>query len=117
MMAFWAWGAIGLLVVLSDFSSLPHDVGVGTSAYMIVVEMIWIGGMLLFGVAALFLPPKSLPMAIIQRLPREALPEGYQGQLEGIPYRFEGKQVIALTETGPVTYNNWRDFWTAVASR
>jgi hypothetical protein len=72
MIAFWAWGAIGLLIVLLDFGSLPSDVGVGTSAYMIVVEMIWIGGMLLFGVGALFLPPRSLPMPISEKAPLEA---------------------------------------------
>jgi hypothetical protein len=45
------------------------------------------------------------------------LPKGYQGPIEGIPYKLEGGQIIALTGTGPATYNNWRDFWTAVKSR
>jgi hypothetical protein len=42
------------------------------------------------------------------------LPTGYQGQLEGFPYKFEGKHVITLTETGPVTFRNWAGFSTAV---
>jgi hypothetical protein len=63
-------------------------------------------------------PPTSVPISDTRLSDRSGrLPKGYHGQLEGIPYRFEGEDVIALTEDGPATYGSWGDFWTAAVRR
>jgi hypothetical protein len=50
MVIFWIWGLIGLAINLFYVISMPSQVGVG----MIAGELLWIGGMLLFGLAAFF---------------------------------------------------------------
>jgi len=52
---FWIWGGVGLIISLVSYSSASQaaSIGVGTSAYLMVGILLWIGGMILFGVAAL----------------------------------------------------------------
>jgi hypothetical protein len=50
---FWLWGIIGLLFNAGSLSGLTGSIGVGTSAYLAATSLIWIGGMVLFGVGAL----------------------------------------------------------------
>jgi hypothetical protein len=52
---FAAWGGIGFLANLVNLLSLftSTSVGVGTSAYAGAIALIWIGGMLLFGLGSL----------------------------------------------------------------
>lgn len=53
---FWLWGAWGFFNVLLQFALLGDKVGVGSSAYLSVVTLIWIAGMLLFGIGSLLVP-------------------------------------------------------------
>jgi hypothetical protein len=50
---FWIWGLGGLLLIGSEFVSIPGGVGVGTSSYIAAQSVYWLGGMVLFGLGAL----------------------------------------------------------------
>ncbi|MCS3449556.1 MULTISPECIES: hypothetical protein [Bradyrhizobium] len=50
---FWLWGVVGLLFNAGTLFGLTGSVGVGTSAYLAATCMVWIGGMVLFGIGAL----------------------------------------------------------------
>ena len=50
---FWLWGLVGLLFNAGSLLGLTGSIGVGTSAYLAATSLIWIGGMVLFGVGAL----------------------------------------------------------------
>jgi hypothetical protein len=50
---FWIWGLGGLLLIGSEFASVPTGVGVGTSSYIAAQSVYWLGGMVLFGIGAL----------------------------------------------------------------
>lgn len=50
---FWLWGLIGLLFNAESLMGLTGSIGVGTSAYLAATSLIWIGGMMLFGIGAL----------------------------------------------------------------
>jgi hypothetical protein len=50
---FWIWGLGGLLLIGSEFVSIPSGVGVGTSSYIAAQSVYWLGGMVLFGLGAL----------------------------------------------------------------
>jgi hypothetical protein len=50
---FWLWGGVGLFLNAGSLLGLTGSVGVGTSAYLTATSLIWIGGMLLFGIGAL----------------------------------------------------------------
>ncbi|MET4601088.1 hypothetical protein ABIB90_000539 [Bradyrhizobium sp. JR4.1] len=51
--AFWLWGIVGLLFNAGTLFGLTGSVGIGTSAYLTASSLIWIGGMMLFGIGAL----------------------------------------------------------------
>ena len=53
---FWIWGVIGLLVNGFSFLGLTGNIGVGTSAYLAASILLWIGGMVLFGLGAVIIP-------------------------------------------------------------
>jgi hypothetical protein len=50
---FFLWGFLGLLVNAVNFVGMPNSVGVGTSMYVAAGILLWIGGMVLFGIGAL----------------------------------------------------------------
>ena len=50
---FWCWGGIGLVFNTGSLMGLTGSIGVGTSAYLAATTLIWIVGMLLFGIGAL----------------------------------------------------------------
>jgi hypothetical protein len=52
---FVIWGGIGLLANIVSFLSLfvSSSVGVGTSAYVSAIALIWIGGMVFFGLGSI----------------------------------------------------------------
>lgn len=50
---FWLWGVAGFIIVTILFMSMPASVGVGTSAYVSTCILYWMGGMILFGLAAI----------------------------------------------------------------
>lgn len=50
---FWLWGIVGLLFNAGSLFGLTGAVGIGTSAYLTASSLIWIGGMLLFGMGAM----------------------------------------------------------------
>jgi hypothetical protein len=52
-MLFWLWGLVGLVFNAGTLMGLTGSVGVGTSAYLTATSLIWIGGMVLFGLGAL----------------------------------------------------------------
>jgi len=53
---FWLWGTVGLLFNAGALMGLTGSIGVGTSAYLAATSLLWIGGMLLFGIGALLSP-------------------------------------------------------------
>lgn len=50
---FWLWGVVGLLFNAGTLFGLTGSIGVGTSALLAASALIWIGGMVLFGIGAL----------------------------------------------------------------
>jgi hypothetical protein len=50
---FWIWGLAGLLFNGGALLGLTGSIGVGTSAYLAATALVWIGGMMLFGIGAL----------------------------------------------------------------
>ncbi|MET4120308.1 hypothetical protein ABIB90_001720 [Bradyrhizobium sp. JR4.1] len=50
---FWLWGIVGLLFNTGTLLGLTGSIGVGTSALLAASSLIWIGGMVLFGIGAL----------------------------------------------------------------
>jgi hypothetical protein len=54
---FWLWGLGGFILVLFEFSRMPNNVGVGTSAAVAAECLMWIGGMVLFGLGAMIASP------------------------------------------------------------
>jgi hypothetical protein len=50
---FWFWGGVGLLFNAGSLMGLTGSIGVGTSTYLAATALIWIGGMVLFGVGAM----------------------------------------------------------------
>jgi hypothetical protein len=56
---FWIWGIMGLLINGFSFLALPSNVGVGTSAYLSASGLLWIGGMVLFGIGTLIIRPST----------------------------------------------------------
>jgi len=78
---FIIWGALGLIAngftVLTLFTSA--SVGVGTSAYVSAMALIWIGGMVFFGLGSILVQKAGLPSAAdVQITP----------QSEGNPYAY-----------------------------
>jgi hypothetical protein len=67
---FWLWGSIGLLFNASALFGPTGSIGVGTSAYLTATSMIWIGGMVLFGMGALLgerpIPPDAGDVRVTQ---------------------------------------------------
>lgn len=57
--AFWIWGCVGLFVTSIELGSAlssrntGQGVGVGTSAFIMMEAVFWIGGMVLFGIGGL----------------------------------------------------------------
>lgn len=50
---FWLWGVVGLLFNAGTLFGLTGSIGVGTSSYLTATCLVWIGGMVLFGIGAL----------------------------------------------------------------
>jgi hypothetical protein len=50
---FWIWGGGGLLICSLNYFSLSGSVGVGTSTYMALGFLYWLGGTVLFGIGAI----------------------------------------------------------------
>jgi hypothetical protein len=54
---FWIWGLGGFALVLTDlselFGKLREGVGVGSSSFLAAIGVVWIGGMVFFGLGAL----------------------------------------------------------------
>jgi hypothetical protein len=53
LVCFWIWGVLGLLIGTASILSLGSNVGVGTSAYITMGLLFWIGGMVLFGLGTI----------------------------------------------------------------
>jgi len=52
---FWVWGVVGLIGNTINFLSATGSVGMGTSTYITMCLLYWIGGLLLFGMGALMI--------------------------------------------------------------
>ncbi|SFL93705.1 hypothetical protein SAMN03159423_4517 [Bradyrhizobium sp. NFR13] len=50
---FWFWGGLGFLYNAGTLFGLTGSIGMGTSAYLAATALVWIGGMVLFGIGAL----------------------------------------------------------------
>lgn len=102
---FGVWGGCGLFAMLGQTSLLPTNVGVGTSAYLALQALVWIGGTILFGISALL----SSPNYVEQQAPAPA-PKA----LHGFPYEVQPDgAVVAQTREGPVRYPDWKSFFNA----
>jgi hypothetical protein len=66
---FVIWGGLGLLGNIVTLLSLfaTNSVGVGTSAYVSAIALIWIGGMVFFGLGSLLF--KKAPKAVLDQAP------------------------------------------------
>ena len=54
---FWLWGTFGFLINVGLYvDTMGKSIGVGTSATMPTTALLWIGGMLLFGIGAMINP-------------------------------------------------------------
>ena len=54
---FWLWGTFGFLVNVGLYiDAVGKSVGISTSAYMSATMLLWIGGMVLFGLGAVIGP-------------------------------------------------------------
>jgi hypothetical protein len=56
IVVFWLWGLFGLLANCRAYLMLSGNIGVGTSTYLMLGALLWIGGMVLFGLGAAVLP-------------------------------------------------------------
>ncbi len=66
---FWIWGILGFLVCTGNYLSLSGSVGVGTSTYMALGFLYWLGGMMLFGLSALIVRDEpSAPVVVTPNL-------------------------------------------------
>ncbi|MCP3383205.1 hypothetical protein NLM31_22825 [Bradyrhizobium sp. CCGUVB4N] len=65
---FWLWGIAGFFVVIVDaldtMSKLQSGVGVGQSSFLAAIAVVWIGGMVFFGLGALL---AGSDMEVVQR--------------------------------------------------
>jgi hypothetical protein len=56
-MLFWLWGIVGFVMILFDaaetMSKLQTGVGVGQSSFLAALAVVWIGGMVFFGLGSL----------------------------------------------------------------
>ena len=58
LVLFWLWGIIGFLGCIGQFAGLGTTIGVGASSYLSACALLWIGGLLLFGLGAIAVPAK-----------------------------------------------------------
>ena len=52
-LCFWLWGGFGLLLHIGTFLGLSGSITVGTSTYITASLLLWIGGMIFFGLLGL----------------------------------------------------------------
>ena len=52
-LCFWVWGGFGLVLNIGAFVGLGISISVGTSAYLAASSLLWIGGMIFFGLLGL----------------------------------------------------------------
>ncbi len=50
---FFVWGVIGLIVAALKIVTLPVGTGVAETSYLTAAFLVWIGGMILFGLGAI----------------------------------------------------------------
>jgi hypothetical protein len=67
---FWVWGLGGFALVIVDMlelmSKLKEGVGVGSSSFLAAIAVVWIGGMVFFGMGALIAGSKFNLMQRVQ---------------------------------------------------
>ena len=67
---FWIWGLGGFAVIIVDLtelmSKLKDGVGVGSSSFLAAIAVVWIGGMVFFGLGALIAGAKFNLMQRVQ---------------------------------------------------
>lgn len=55
--AFWLWGIVGFAFVFVQFGDAVHSLrnsgGVGSSSFLAALAVVWIGGMVFFGLGSL----------------------------------------------------------------
>jgi hypothetical protein len=103
IVCFWIWGILGLLGNSVYFWGLAGSVGVGTSTYLAVELLYWIGGMLLFGLGGV-LTTSSYDFKRPEMAPKAAPPD-YKNDYQGFPYRqLSDGRIEILTANGPRTY-------------
>ena len=115
---FWIWGLVGLVANSANFLAQTGSIGVGTSAYLTVGMLYWIGGMVLFGVGALLTRPvtqtnRAEPGAAAGK--DAVASDEFPNIHNGYPYRINSdRTVTAQTAQGPRTYRDWQAFWQAI---
>lgn len=67
---FWIWGLSGFMLVIGSMlelmSKLKEGVGVGSSSFLAAIAVVWIGGMVFFGMGALIMGSKFSLMQRVQ---------------------------------------------------
>jgi hypothetical protein len=70
---FWIWGICGFALVAIQasevFGKLKDGVGVGSSSFLAAIAVVWIGGMVFFGLGALI---AASNFNVMQRVAEEA---------------------------------------------
>jgi hypothetical protein len=56
----WVWDIVGLLFNAGTLFGLTGSICIGTSAYLTATCLVWIGGMVLFGIGALLVTQISM---------------------------------------------------------
>ena len=91
------------------------SVGVGTSAYVTMGLTLWIGGMVLLGLAALLSGQSYVPR--YELLSGQSTGSGnpeYPDIRNDLPYRHNSDGTVdVLTASGPHKYRSWEEFWDA----
>jgi hypothetical protein len=57
--AFYIWGFLGLVANGLNFMALEGNIGVGTLTHLVGGNLLWIGGMVLFGFGSLINSSRS----------------------------------------------------------
>lgn len=69
--AFWIWGVAGFMFAGFEFwriAQIENGVGIGTSGFFMAETLLWIGGMLFLGMAALLIPVRSEVLREIEEI-------------------------------------------------
>ena len=72
VLCFWVWGFAGFAMVFLQFASTmaktSEGVGVGSSSFLAAIALVWVGGLVFFGLGALLAGPN---FKLVQAIPHD----------------------------------------------